>query len=724
MSYMPLCQVVADMHEESAAPFSLPGLETELTGVDIATVKFDLNLSFVNQPAGLTVSADFNAELFDTATIERLLGHFETLLQNCVDDPHAPVIDAALSNEAERRWLEARNAAPLPASDETLLTLFDQRLRECPDALALLDGDRRLTYAELDRRSNVIANQLSALGVRIESRVGLCMERSADAVIAMLAIVKSGAAYVPLDSHAPAERLQFIARDAALTACVTTRVCAHLLLRMTIPVLNLDRMAEDGPDQRPTARPRPDNLVYVIYTSGSTGTPKGVMVSHRGICNLLSWMRRALNFRPASRVGHMASIAFDASVLEIWAALASGSSLHLPSNDVRTSPERLTQWLDDEEITHCFLVTAMAEATLPYIERAEGLSLEVLYTGGEKLTRSPRKSLSFSFHNLYGPTEASVASSSHPVVPSDKSPPIGAAIDGVRIHLLDAQLRLVPHGLPGEVYIGGDGVARGYIGRPDLTSEHFIPDPFSSTPGARLYRTGDIARWNEAGALEYLGRNDLQVKIRGFRIELGEIEARLLEHPGILEAAVLAREDRPGFKRLVAYWVATDADSGGPSVESIRQMLLQRLPDYMVPSVFERMEQLPLTPNGKVDRKALPAPPDAPTRAANHDGPLGEMEEKLANLWANLLEVEHVGLDDNFFDLGGHSMLALQLRAAMQTQLGVELSVVELFSHASIRALMGHLNREPTAPIEKISVSMRAQRGRAHFEQRSRSRRS
>jgi acyl carrier protein len=283
---------------------------------------------------------------------------------------------------------------------------------------------------------------------------------------------------------------------------------------------------------------------------------------------------------------------------------------------------------------------------------------------------------------------------------------------------------LVPHGLPGEVYIGGDGVARGYIGRPDLTSEHFIPDPFSSTPGARLYRTGDIARWNEAGALEYLGRNDLQVKIRGFRIELGEIEARLLEHPGILEAAVLAREDRPGFKRLVAYWVATDAVSGGPSVESIRQSLLQRLPDYMVPSVFERMEQLPLTPNGKVDRKALPAPPDAPARAANHDGPLGEMEEKLANLWANLLEVEHVGLDDNFFDLGGHSMLALQLRAAMQTQLGVELSVVELFSHASIRALMGHLNREPTAPIEKISVSMRAQRGRAHFEQRSRSRRS
>jgi arthrofactin-type cyclic lipopeptide synthetase C len=485
----------------------------------------------------------------------------------------------------------------------------------------------------------------------------------------------------------------------------------------------MDRAAAGGRGHDPALRSGPDNVVYVIYTSGSTGLPKGVMVTHRGVGNLLSWMRDAFKFSSSSRVGHTASIAFDASVLEIWASLVSGASLHLPYKDAAGSPELLTNWLASQQITHCFLVTALAEATLPYIEQASGLSLQVLYTGGDKLTRPPQGDVPFLFYNMYGPTEASVAACCHQVPAGSKwIPPIGKGIDEVRLYLLDEQLQLAPLGLAGELYIGGEGLARGYMGRPDLTAEHFIPDPFSTVAGARLYRTGDLARWRDDGVLEYLGRNDFQVKIRGFRIELGEIESKLVQCRGVREATVIVREDKPGLKRLVAYWVPEDM-STAPDVDSLRESLMQALPSYMMPTSFVKLENLPVNPNGKVDRKALPVPelPANPNRPM--DVPKGSIEDKLIKVWLETLQVERVGLDDNFFDLGGHSMLALQMRSTIQNQLGYDISVVEFFAHPSIRSLAAFLSRDQGNASELISASERGKRARSYFTQQSRRKR-
>ena len=477
--------------------------------------------------------------------------------------------------------------------------------------------------------------------------------------------------------------------DSGASVIVTTRSVATSLPSSAATLVCLDADAallEARPTTAPDTGVSAEHLAYVVYTSGSTGQPKGVQVTHSSLSNLVSWHLRHYALSPQHRLTQVAGTAFDASVWELWPALASGASLHIPSDEVRASPPLLLHWLQSESITHCFLPTPLAEAVLTQ-EGLSALPLQVLLTGGDRLRQRPRPGTRFQLVNHYGPTESTVVATCAPVAEEGSEsalPAIGRPIANTQVYVLDAGMQPVPPGVPGELYVGGEGLARGYLGRPALTAERFIPHPFSAQPGARLYRTGDRVRWRGDGQLEFLGRTDEQVKVRGFRIEPGEIEAALLRHPDVREAVVVAREDGPGTKRLVAYVVPT---SPGLNPESVRTWLKQTLPEHLVPSAFVALESLPLTPNGKVDRNALPAPDSQLTGAADSFvAPRTPVEQKLASIWASVLRREHVGVRDNFFALGGDSILSLQIIARAH-QSGLALTPRQLFQHQTVEEL-------------------------------------
>jgi len=575
-----------------------------------------------------------------------------------------------------------------------------------PDGIALVMGSDQVTYAGLELRATQLAHYLHSLGAGPEVPVGLCVERSPQFVIAALAIMKCGAAYLPMDPAHPRERLRFIVQDACVPLVVTQQnLAGHFAdLGVRIVAVDAEKAAIDRqPVQLPDVELEMDSLAYVIYTSGSSGRPKGVEVTHRNLSNLVFWHVGAFGLGSSERATFQAGVGFDAAVWEIWPCLTVGSTVYIPDESTRISANSLLDWLVRHQITTSFVPTAMAEQliALPW---PVGSALRLLLTGADTLQRYPPPGLPFSLVNNYGPTECTVVATSGVIAAngsSDGLPPIGLPIDNVRIHIVDEQLREVPNGVPGEITIGGAGVARGYRNRPELTAERFIADPFS-TEGGRLYRTGDLGHCLPNGEIMFLGRMDDQIKIRGYRIELNEINAVLNEHPSVQASVVIVREDVPGDKRLVAYIVPA---AGSPRDEkSMRELIQRRLPDYMEPAAFVWMESLPLTPNGKVDRPALPPPSvENGLRDGEFIAPRTPVEEALARIMTEVLGVSRMSVDDDFFVLGGHSLLGAQVVARVRGVFGTELRLLDVFDAPTVAELSQKIDQALANQLDSMT---------------------
>jgi amino acid adenylation domain-containing protein len=572
-----------------------------------------------------------------------------------------------------------------------------------PEAPALIAGSRVFTYAELDRRANQFAHYLRGLGVGPEKLVALCIERSPEMVIAALGVLKAGGAYLPLDPSSPVERLDQTLRDAGITALVSG---ADLDARLSAGSFHLVSLATDAaeiarcPVEPPAIEVAPENLAYVIYTSGSTGQPKGVEVTHGNLLNLLSWHLRAFEVTAADRASHQASLGFDAAVWEVWPYLAAGASVYFPEEDVRSNPAALRDWLLAQKITITFLATPLAESMM-LLDWPHEADLRILLTGADTLHRRPSARLPFVLVNNYGPTECTVVATSGVVAPAESSnrpPSIGRAIDGTEIFVLDEQGKPVSAGNSGELYIGGASVARGYRNRPEITAQKFVT---TSLPDSeqRLYRTGDLVRELPNGELEFLGRIDEQIKIRGYRIEPSEIVSALDASPDVDASAVMAVEDGPGQKRLIAYVVL--ADGAKTTASELQALLRKQLPDYMIPATFVRISSLPVTSNGKVDWAALPAPLNGNVLTdESYIAPRNIVEEKLAAIIAPLLHVERVSVHDNFFFRGGHSLLGTQLLTKIGETFGVELSLLSLFEHPTLAEMSEQIETLIYAKLE------------------------
>jgi amino acid adenylation domain-containing protein len=693
LSHSPLFQVTLALNNTPRSALDLPGLQWQREVQASTTTHFDLTLSLHEDDTQLEGSLTYASDLFDRTTVERLAGHVQQVFAAMVADAQQPVDRLALLDAAERQQvLEHFNATARPYAATTCLhQRIAEQVRRTPEAIAVIDGSQRLSYAQLNAQANRLAHRALAAGVRPDERVALCVERSAAMVVGLLAILKAGGAYVPLDAAYPSERLQQILHDAqpvlVMSDAAGRAALGEALLRER-PLLALEQELADEPDTDPEVAMQATHLAYVIYTSGSTGTPKGVMVEHRSAMNLFEALERRLFAHvPAPvTVSMNASFAFDSSLKSLLGLLA-GRTLAIVPGEVRADGEALLRFIQAQRINVFDCTPSQLEMLLAcgLLERTPA-SLHTLMIGGEAIAPATWARLAQARHlasyNVYGPTECTVDATVARIGDSDGGPVIGRALDNVRLYVLDAQREPVPLGVVGELYIGGTGVARGYLQRAALTAECFVHDPFSGEAGARMYRTGDRVRYRPDGQLVFEGRNDFQVKLRGYRIELGEIEVALGHCAGVRDAVVMAREDVAGEKRLVAYLTAQDGHT--LSVGELRSALARRLSDYMVPSAFVLLPSLPLTPNGKLDRQALPAPDHDAMVTRAYEAPQGEVETTLAQLWQTLLGVERVGRQDHFFELGGHSLLAVQLIARVKAQWQVTVPVRALFEHPTL----------------------------------------
>jgi amino acid adenylation domain-containing protein len=576
-----------------------------------------------------------------------------------------------------------------------------------PDGVALAMGREVVEYADLNRRANQLAHYLRQLGVGPDTLVGICIERSIDLVVGLLGILKVGAAYVPCDPSHPEERIAYTLRDAGVPLVVTRARWAASLSPSAARMVCLDADAPtlDQQDRRdPDSTLSTDHLAYVIYTSGSTGRPKGVQITHGGLLNLICWHQDAFAVTSADRATQLASPAFDATGWEVWPYLTCGASMHLPEDDLIAQPARLRDWLVEQCITISFMPTALAERMIA-LDWPQGTALRFLLTGADTLQRYPPQGLPFTLVNNYGPTEVTVLCTSGPVPPeadADHPPTIGRPIASTQVYILDQRLQPVPDGAVGELCVGGAGVARGYLNQPELDAERFLPDPFSGALGARLYRTGDLARYLPDGQIAFCGRRDDQIKIRGYRIEPNEITSVLNRHPDIQSSIVVAREDEPGEKRLVAYVVPRPKTR--LTTPALQEVLSKSLPEYMIPAVFVALDELPIGPTGKVDRAALPAPtPDNLLAHEAASAPSSQVEEQLIRTVARLLRVASVDPDDNFFLLGGHSMLGAQLVVQVAEVFGVELTLRGLFEAPTVRQMANKIEALILAKIEAMT---------------------
>ncbi|PTL74976.1 non-ribosomal peptide synthetase, partial [Vitiosangium sp. GDMCC 1.1324] len=687
LSRPPLFQVMFILQNTPSETLSLPGLTLRSLPQSSGTAKFDWTLALSDTPNGFAGGLEYNTDLFERDTVARAMEHLRILLEAAVARPDSHLSDLPLLSAAEKHKLLVEwNDLPLDYPREaTLHELFEVQAERTPDAEALVDSSSSLTYAQLNARANQLAHSLRSLGVGPETPVGICSRRSADLVVGLLGILKAGGLYVPLDPAYPRERLGFIIDDSQLRFLVAQSTVTDSLPAHSAHVLLLDKDAEAlsrASTSNPARAATSSNLAYLIYTSGSTGRPKGVSIEHRNAVSFLFWARSV--FSPDLLSGLLAStsIAFDLSVFELFLPLSLGGTVILAGNALELPSLPASQRVSLVNTVPSAMSELLRSGGLPSSVRVVNLAGEPLATSlVQQLYQQPGLSL---VYDLYGPSETTTYST-FTLRHSDKPATIGRPISGTQVYLLDSHLRPVPIGVPGEVFIAGAGVSRGYLGRPELTSEKFLPDPFSSSPGSRMYRTGDLARYRSDGNLEYLGRTDFQVKVRGFRIELGEIETVLDKHPGVRQVVVVAREDRPGDKRLVAY--LTPSGQQVPSAAELRTHLKQHLPEHMVPSTFVVLEQLPLTPNGKINRKALPAPEAPQDSGAEYIAPRTPTEEKLALIWAEVLAVPRVGAEDNFFELGGHSLLATRVLSRLRTAFEVELPVRALFEAPTLSAL-------------------------------------
>ncbi|XYH92805.1 amino acid adenylation domain-containing protein [Sorangium sp. So ce1128] len=663
------------------------------------SAKADINIIVVPRAKGhlgaeahtdtrITLLWEYNTDLFDEATMAGLVSAYFASLARAVAEPDTRIAELPLLPEREaarlpRAWNPPEDSA-LPADSPLVHELIAERVRQTPAALAVEDGARRLTYAELGGLTDRLAARLRRMGAGPETVVAVCLPRSADLVVAELGAMKAGCAFLPVDPGNPRDRLQYVFHESRAAILVTSR---ELAARLDLPIetVAIEELEDGGPvDHLAPPNVLPQNLAYVIFTSGSTGKPKGAMIQHHSLANLVHCQRTRFELSPSDRVGLSISPGFDMTILEVWATLAAGACICVPDRVTLLSPAELQAWLNTERVTVAIFPTVLAESLLarPWTTT----SLRLLMGGGEQLKVRPDASFPAGMINLYGPAENTVVSTLTTVEPARgrmAPPSIGRPIAGTTAYVLDAALRCVPAGVVGELYVGGVGVGRGYLGRPDLTAERFIPDPFSPRPGERLYRTGDVVRYLRDGSIEFLGRVDAQIKLRGHRIEPGEVTAALRSHPGVRDAFVTARADAGGERRLVAYLVAADR-AAAPDPVDLRQHLARDLPIYMIPTAYVFLDVLPVTGNGKIDVRALPAPDVV--RSAGFVSPVSALERDVATAWRAVLRVETVGVHDNFFDLGGHSLLLAQLRDEL-LRLGRDVPLVTFFQYPTIHAL-------------------------------------
>jgi amino acid adenylation domain-containing protein len=693
-----LFQAMFTLRNARAQAFSLPGLRIEILETTIETSKFDLTLQLEETDEGLRASIEYATALFDAATIDRMAAHYRMLLSEIVVDPLLRIGSLPMVTTSERSSLlyELNDTASQFGRETCLHELFEAQARSTPNSVAVVFGSERLSYAELDARADRLARRLVALGVGPETIVGLCVERSLEMVVGLLGVLKAGGAYLPLDPDQPSARLAFMIADAAPRLVLTEERLAGRL-PATIPILSLDLNRDETSAKSVEAlgrRAAPQNLAYVIYTSGSTGAPKGVAVSHSAIVNHMEWMRQLVAIDARDRVLQKTTFNFDASIWEFWLPLIVGARCVLASAEAGRDPEELWRQVSLHGVTVLQCVPSFFRALLEQVDPEALRSLRYLFCGGEALPPALIERMLRQWNgelwNLYGPTEAAIDSAAwrcRPVV-AGSAAPIGRPISNVQIYILDTNLEPVPAGVAGELYIGGAGLARGYLGRPDLTAERFIADPFGAA-GERLYRSGDLARRLSDGNVEFLGRIDRQVKIRGFRIEMGEIEACLATHSNIRQAAVLARQSADGAHRLVAYVVpgAEPLDAG-----ELRGHIRARLPEYMIPAIVS-IDALPLSANGKIDLGALPPLDLEAGSGERFVAPRNTTEEILAETWAAVLHIPRIGIEDNFFELGGHSLLAVTLVERMR-QKGLKTDVRALFMNPTVAGLAAILGSE------------------------------
>ncbi|HUZ95886.1 MAG TPA: amino acid adenylation domain-containing protein [Edaphobacter sp.] len=668
-------------------------LAMELIPLERRSATLDLVMLVIETTGSLSTSIRFNADLFDAITITRMAEHFRALLESVIRDPAAAISDLELLTDAERQQIlvDLNNTRADYPKDKCLHQLFEEQVQRTPDNVAILFEGQQLTYAQLNARANQVAHHLQALGVGPEVPVAICMQRCPEMVVGLLGILKAGGAYVPLDPAYPKERLSFVMEDAHPAVLLTQGHMMPSMPERGIHAVCMDTGREAiaaMSEKNPAAKATAENLAYILYTSGTTGQPKGVMVEHRGLCNVITWITQTLELSVEDRCLLKTPITFDAAGRELYPILLTGGRLVIAEADGHRDSRYLAETLRGARISifHCvpsllqFLVEEPAFDDCP--------ALRAIMCGGEALptqvvARFQRRSRA-KLYNVYGPTETIIDSTYRLCDEANNfsSVPIGRPIPNTRIYILDNELHLLPIGVAGQMHIGGVGVARGYLNRPELTAEKFIPDPFSTEPGARLYKTGDFARYLRNGNIEFLGRADHQVKIRGFRIELGEIEAALGQHQAVRQAVVLLREDAPGEKRLVAYVIAES------TADELRRSLKDKLPDHMVPAVFVLLDAFPLLYTGKIDRRALPAPDKArPELTKAFVAPRTPTEELLAEIWAQLLGIKLIGIHDNFFDLGGHSLLATQAASRMREAFEVEIPLRRLFEAPTVAGL-------------------------------------
>jgi amino acid adenylation domain-containing protein/non-ribosomal peptide synthase protein (TIGR01720 family) len=739
----PLINLTFNLDRVEGLP-AMAGLEVELVTLPVRTTKFDISLNALEIQNTIRLDLNYNSDLFDDAAIRRMLEQFRTLLGGIVSNPDQRLAYLPLLGADERQQLlvEWNSTTVAHRGDTCVHQLFEEQAASDPDAVAVVFGEERLSYQDLNRRANQLAHTLRTYGVGPEVLVCLYLERSPELIVGMLGVLKAGGAFVPLDPTLPPERLSFILHDTQAPVLLTQeQLLAALPASAAVPLcLDRDRAVLDQASaEEPVSSTIATNLAYVIYTSGSTGVPKGVAVSHANLANLVAWHQRAFAITSADRASQLAGLGFDAVVWELWPYLLAGARVCLPDEQTHADLRRLLAWLDEQGITVSFLPTPLAEAALS-LDWAGSRQLELLLTGGDVLHRGPQAGRGFELVNNYGPTENTVVATWTTVEAEVVgSPPIGCPVDNVQAYVLDQHLQPVPIGMPGELYLGGASLARGYLNRPELTAERFVPNPFVKDEGERmkdeegrlilhpssfiLYKTGDLVRYRADGQLEYLGRIDAQIKIRGFRVEPGEIEAALARHPAVQDVIVVARDDLPGAKRLVAYIVASsdsrsldaDQESGLMTREvgdsyipdsthyqtddrqpptdnrqlaaELRVFLKEQLPSYMVPTAFCLVDSLPLTPNGKVDRRALPVP-DAYVGDGNDAfvAPRTPAELALADIWRQVLGREHVGIYNDFFELGGDSILSFQI-VARASRAGLRFTPKQLFQYPTIARL-------------------------------------
>ena len=703
----PLFQVMLVQQKQLTPELESAGVCFRPVELDTMTTKFDLTLNFAEADQELRLTMEYSTDLFEVATVRRMLGHLQTLLEGAVANPDAQIFELSLLSPDDRYELLIgfNDTAREPVPAHSIHQLFETHVAQTPNAIALVFGEEKLSYAELNRRANLLARHLQELGVGPEVLVAICLERGIDMVVALLATLKAGGAYLPLDPSYPHDRLAFMLADSKPAVLLTIHSIEKALPRNDARAVRLDVDVDlfgEFSGENVTSGVSADNPAYVIYTSGSTGQPKGVVVTHRGLGNLHEEQVFTFGHGPGDRVLQFASLSFDASVFEIVMALANGATLVMATNEELLPGLPLQKLLNEQSISNL----TIAPSALVLMPTHPLPKLRTVIVAGEACSAElvERWSEGRKFFNAYGPTETTIWSSVNRCRVEERRPSIGKPIGNAQMFVLDARLEPAPIGVTGEIYIGGVGLARGYLNRPDLTATRFVPHPFATTPGARLYRTGDLGRYRGDGSIEFLGRIDHQVKVRGFRIELGEIETALGEHPIVREVVVLVREDAIEDKRIVAY-VVLKQECATPT-EELRRVLKEKLPSFMIPSAFVVLDSLPLTPNGKIDRKALPAPDhERPDIEGAFVAPRTPIEEMIAAIWSQILKVEKVGVHDNFFTLGGHSLLATQVVHRVRDTFNVDFPLRRFFETPTVADLATYIARSQVSEADDATLT-------------------